>query len=100
MCRGTLPRRGVRMSVQPIQPPTSMAQRFVRYGLGFFVGVAIGMAPFLGEVNVPVFRALLSVMPFQLWSDLIPLSAFLMGIIAVAVQFYAAERTSAQVRKR
>jgi len=90
------------MSANEIPPPTPLAKRFVRYVLGFFVGVVIGIAPFLGSVNVPGFRALLSVMPFQITSDLIPLSSFLMGIIVVAVQFffYAAEGTSPVARKK
>jgi len=80
---------------------TALPQRFVRYVLNFFVGLGIGLAPFLGTKNIPGFKALISVMPFQITSELIPLSAFLMGLIVVAVQFYSAERISRPtLRKR
>jgi hypothetical protein len=73
---------------------TSMPRRFVRHVLNFFVGLGIGLAPFLGTKNILGFRALISVMPFQIKSELITISAFLMGLIVVAVQFYSAERIS------
>lgn len=75
-------------------PPTPLARRFVRYVVGFGVGVAVGMAPFLGVLPVPLFRPLLELFPQQLKGDLIPLSAFLMGLVVVAVQFYAGENLS------
>jgi hypothetical protein len=71
--------------------PPSLAGPFVRYIRSFGVTVAIGLAPFLGKVKVPLFDSLLEVVPFQLQNDLIPLSAFLMGLIAVALEFYAGE---------
>ena len=76
----------------PPQPPSPQARRFVRYVAGFGVGVAIGLAPFLGAVDVPGFVALLQLFPDELARALIPLSAFLMGVVAVAVQFYSGER--------
>ncbi|HEX6903916.1 MAG TPA: hypothetical protein VF789_29665 [Thermoanaerobaculia bacterium] len=75
-------------------PLTHLPQRFVRHILSFFVALAIGLAPFLGTRNVPGFKALISVMPFQDRSELITLSAFLMGLIVVAIQFYSEERIS------
>ncbi|HEY0512569.1 MAG TPA: hypothetical protein VGH73_11730 [Thermoanaerobaculia bacterium] len=72
-------------------------RRFARLILNFFVGLAIGLAPFLGTQKVPFFKALISVMPFQIASKLIVLSAFLMGFIVTAVQFYSAERISRPV---
>jgi hypothetical protein len=96
-----LHRRDVQtMKAEQVLPPTPLARRFVRYALGFFVGVAIGMAPILGSVDVPGFKALLNVMPFQIASELIPLSAYLMGIIAVAVQYFAGERTPPSVLRK
>jgi len=65
------------------------SRTFVRYVVGFSVGVGIGLAPFLGKVKVPGFEALISLFPRQLQNTLLPLAAFLMGVIAVAVQFYA-----------
>lgn len=82
-------------------PPTPLARRFVRYVVGFGVGVAVGMAPFLGVLPVPLFRPLLELFPQQLKNDLIPLSAFLMGVVVVGVQFYAGENLSRRrVRRR
>jgi len=80
--------------VEPIPPLTLMPRRFVHHILNFFVGLGIGLAPFLGNKKVPGFRALISVMPFQITSGLITISAVLMGVIVVAVQFYSAERIS------
>lgn len=85
------------MSVEKAEKAPSlslMPRRFVHHILNFFVGLGVGLSPFLGNKNVPFFRALISVMPFQIASELITLSAFLMGLIVVAVQFYAAERIS------
>jgi hypothetical protein len=81
-------------------PPTGLARLFVRYLVGFSVGVAIGLAPFLGVLPVPGFRALLDLFPQQLKDDLIPLSAFLLGVVVVAVQFYAGEALSRPRLKR
>jgi len=79
----------------------SVPRRFAHLILNFFVGLAVGLAPFLGTQNVPFFKALISVMPFQIRNELIVLSAFLMGLIVAAVQFYAAERIARPVlRKR
>lgn len=76
-------------------------RRFARLILNFFVGLAVGLAPFLGTQNVPFFKALISVMPFQIRNELIVLSAFLMGLIVAAVQFYASERIARPLlRKR
>jgi hypothetical protein len=74
--------------------PTDLARRYVRYVRGFGVSIAIGLAPFLGKVKLPGFSALLEAVPFQIQDSLIPLSAFLMGLVAVAVQFYAGEQVA------
>jgi len=82
-------------------PPTPIARRFVRLVAGFGVGVAVGLAPFLGKVEAPGFQALLTLYPQSLRDPLITLSAFLMGIVAVGVLFYAGERISrADLRRR
>src|SRR2546428_8882223 len=76
-------------------PPTRVVGGWVRYVLGFGVSVAIGLSPFLGNVGVPGFRPILNLFP-QLPNDtrstIIPLSSFLMGVVAVVVQFLAYER--------
>lgn len=73
-------------------PPTPLARRYVRYVLGFGVGVAVGMAPFLGLLDVPLFAPLLSMFPDSLRMTAVPLSSFVMGLVAVGVQFAAGER--------
>jgi hypothetical protein len=84
-----------------ILPPTALSRDFVRKTVGFGVGVGLGMAPFLGAINIPGFKALYSVLPFQIRDGLIALSAFVMGLIAIAIQFSAAEKLSRPViRKR
>jgi hypothetical protein len=83
----------------PLSEP--VPRRFARLILNFFVGLGIGLSPFLGLKNVPFFKSLISVMPFQIAPKLIVFSAFLMGIIVTAVQFYSSERISRPVlRKR
>ncbi|HEY6320196.1 MAG TPA: hypothetical protein VJA16_01420 [Thermoanaerobaculia bacterium] len=79
------------MSPRTVTGEPTLLKPFVRYVRSFGVTAAIGMAPFLGKVKVPGFTALLEVVPFQLRDVLIPLSAFLMGLIAVALEFYAGE---------
>ena len=78
----------------PLQPhlPTPIAKQFVKYVLGFMVAVGIGLAPYLGKLEVPLFSALLNLLPMSMHNTVLPLSAFLMGIVAVCTQWYAAER--------
>lgn len=88
------------MKEKAIGPPTPLARQFVRLAVGFSVGVGLGMAPFLGALKVPGFRALLSLYPNELRGELVAIGAFLMGVVAVVVQFYAGERMSrANVRR-
>ncbi len=68
---------------------------FVRYSLGLLVAVPVALGPFLGKEKVPGFAALLELFPFQLRGVLIPLSTFLMGLIAVGVQYGAAGKIAA-----
>lgn len=79
--------------------PTALARRYVRYVVGFGVAVGVGLAPFLGKV--PGLDTLLSLFPQELRYSLIPFSAFLMGIVAVAIQFYSGEASGRTLlRKR
>lgn len=83
-----------------IRAPTSLGRRFVRYLVGFGVGVGLGAAPFLGALKVPYFSALLEQYPDDMRGSLISFSAFLMGLVAVAIQFASGERwTRTQVRR-
>jgi hypothetical protein len=66
----------------------------VRFILGFGVGIGVGLAPYLGKLRIPFFAPLLSLIPDSLQDTIIPLSAALMGIIAVVTQWYGGERNS------
>jgi hypothetical protein len=80
-------------------PP--VARRLVLYVGGFSVAAGLGFAPFIGSVKVKGYHSLLELFPWQLQGVLIPLSSFLMGLIAVGVQFEAGERVAApRIRRR
>ena len=70
------------------------AALWVRLVLAFGVSVAIGLAPFLGKTRIPGFSPLLDFFPVALQNIAIPLSSFLMGVVAVGVQFYAGANLS------
>ena len=76
--------------------PTPVGRRWVNYLIGFSVGVGSGLSVYLGKVHVPLFSPLLDLIPFTLQNTLIPLSSALMGIVAVAVQFYSYTRWGAR----
>ena len=88
------------MTDRPPSPPTPLARQYVRYVLGFTVGVAVGLAPFLGVLDVPLFAPLLSMFPHKLRPTAVPLSSFLMGVVAVGVQFAAGETVSRRWLRR
>ena len=77
-----------------ISPPTPLSVRLVRYIVGFGVGVGIGLAPYLGKLQVPGFDALLSLIPDSVQGTALPLSALLMGAVAVWVQWTAGDQPS------
>jgi hypothetical protein len=83
-----------------ILPPTALARTWVRYLLGFGVGVPVALGPLLGKVKVPGFSSLLDLYPVQMQQHLIPLSGFSLVIVAVAVQFYSAGAPSVAQRQR
>lgn len=78
----------------PIRPATPMGRKFVRYVVGFGVGIGIGLAPYLGLLEVPPFKALLTLIPSTIQDRVIPLSAALMGTLAVVIQWYGGESIS------
>ena len=78
-------------NVPTIRPATSLSRRFVRYLLGFGVGVAVGLAPYLGLLNIPLFKPLLTLIPESIREIVLPLSAALMGTVAIVVQWYGGE---------
>jgi hypothetical protein len=72
-------------------PPTKLAQQFVRYFGGFAVGVGLALVPALP----------LSVLfPNDLRPVLVSISAFVLGVIALAVQFVSSERLSRRLVRR
>jgi hypothetical protein len=73
------------------KPPTPLARKLVRYMLGFGVGIGVGLAPYLGLFKVPFFAPLLDIIPDPIRNMVIPLSAALMGMVAVVVQWYGGE---------
>jgi hypothetical protein len=75
-----------------IPRPPGVANRLVRYILGFGVGVGMGLAPYLGVYRIPLFHPMLTLIPNALREPLLPLSAALMGLLAVAVQWYEGEK--------
>lgn len=77
-----------------IPAPPSIARRLVSYVLGFGVSVAVGLAPYLGKLDIPLFDSLLKLIPTSLHNTALPLSAALMGLVAVIVQWYGSERFS------
>lgn len=82
------------MTERSPSPPTALGRKYVRYVVGFGVGVAVGMAPFLGLLDIPLFAPLLSLFPASVRTPAIPLSAFLMGLVAVGIQFASGEDVS------
>ena len=82
------------------QPPTRLTRLWVRALVGFMVGASVGLAPYLGLMNVPMFVPLLELLPRSVRSTAIPLSSALMGVIAMWVQWYGWDRTSPRWLKR
>jgi hypothetical protein len=80
--------------------PPSLAQKWVRYLIGFGVSVAVGLAPYLGRVRVPLFSSLLSLIPENIQDTVLPLSAALMGIVAVVIQWYGSDKITKRWLKR
>lgn len=83
-----------------IQLPSTRIGRYVRHVLGFGVAVAVGMAPFLGKKEVPFFEPLVDLFSETSKIPLIPLSAFLMGFVALRIQFYAGDKISSRTINR
>jgi hypothetical protein len=78
----------------PIRPATPLGRKLVRYIVGFGVGIGVGLAPYLGLLDVRWFKPLLSLIPASIQNTVIPLSAALMGTVAVVVQWYGGEHLS------
>ncbi len=87
----------IRAAEPALPQPPRLASKFVRYLLAFGVSVAVGLAPYLGRVNVPLFSPLLKLIPTSIQDTAIPLSSALMGIVAVLVQWYGSDRLTKRV---
>lgn len=70
----------------------SLTARWVKLVLGFGVSVAVGLAPYLGRVRVPLFTPLLSLIPESIQDVAIPLAAAVMGVVAVLIQWHGTHR--------
>jgi hypothetical protein len=71
-------------------PP--LAAQFIRYVLGFSISVGLGLAPYLGKLEVPGFSPMLSLIPDSLQDTAIPLSSAVMGIVTIWVQWHGSVR--------
>lgn len=58
----------------------------------FGVSATIGLAPYLGKLDVPGFEPLLKLLPRSLQDTAIPLSSALMGVVSVIAQWHGATR--------
>lgn len=89
---GGSPRAPGGAAAGPPGPPTALSRRFVRYLVGFGVGVALGLAPFLGSIGMPGFTPLADLLPLTVQDPIAALAPIVMGVVAVAVQFGAESR--------
>jgi hypothetical protein len=81
----------------PRKAPTATSRKWLSWLLGFGVTVPLGLAPFLGNLDVPGFSPLLSLfpeLPFNTQTIVIPISSFVMGVMAVIVQFFSEDKHS------
>lgn len=74
--------------------------RFSRTLVRIAVGTGVGLAPYLGKVQVPGFSALLELFPSVLQDKAIPVSSALMGVIAACVEYFRGEKTDQASAKR
>jgi hypothetical protein len=81
-------------------PPPAPVARWVRYLLAFGISVAVGLAPLLGRLRVPLFSPLLDLIPDDLGHTLIPVTSALMGLAAVLVQWYSGEDLDRATRRK
>lgn len=80
----------------PIGLPTALSRRLLSVLLGFGVAVALSAAPFLGAKRIPGFEPLVSLFPEEQRTILVVFSSFFIGLVALAIQFYAGERIARQ----
>jgi hypothetical protein len=76
----------------PLAPPVT--RRWLRALLGLGVSVPIAMAPLLGKLSIPLFPALLGMIPESIQTTVIPASAAAMGLVAISVEFRSLQSES------
>jgi hypothetical protein len=81
-------------------PPTSWARKYARYVVGFGVGVAVAVAPFLGSVGVPLFTPLAHLLPYYERAQATAIAGFVAGLGALVLEFYGQERMKPSVMRR
>jgi hypothetical protein len=67
--------------------PTTQIREWVRLVIGFGVSVAIGLAPLLGTLNLPLFNSLLSLYPETVKKPAIVIGSACIGVVAVLVEW-------------
>lgn len=77
-----------------LPPPPPLARKLWRSILAFGVSFAVGLAPYLGRVRIPGFTPLLSLIPNSIQDTAIPISAAVMGTVAVAIQWSGFDKNS------
>ena len=87
-------------SRNPIPAPNPLARELLRYVRWFGIGVALGLAPFLGALPIPGFSPLLDIYPLQMRGWLLPLSGILMGGVAVRIDFLSLRLPSRAALRR
>lgn len=78
--------------VLPAPPPAT--RRWLSALLALAVTVPLSMAPLLGTLDIPGFKALLSLFPRGLQDTALPLASLAMALVAVSVQFFSRDRFS------
>ncbi len=80
---------------EPVLPaPPTPTRRWVSALLALAVTVPLSMAPLLGTLEIPGFKALLSLFPGSLQDTALPLASLAMALVAVSVQFFSRDRFS------
>lgn len=77
--------------------PQPITRLWVRTLISLTASVAIGLAPFLGTLNIPLFSPLLSLIPIQIQKEAITLSTSAMSLVAIAVQWGAGVNVNLRV---
>ncbi len=84
--------------VLPAPPPAT--RRWLSALLALAVTVPLSMAPLLGNLEIPGFKALLSLFPRGLQDTALPLASLAMALVAVSVQFFSRDKFSGRKLRR